>query len=267
LGDWAVAALLVAQAFVIPVYCIQPLQRFIPPNDPSTSYPHVDVFLTEAQKWAVLAAAPLLSGLAVNAPALLSSSSPADAAIDVHHLSLAAFQAFAIEASFKKWANLVGRPRPDYNWRVAQGKDVTEGLFAYPSGHAAEFFAVGTVLFLYFLGKARLLDATAPVRRWGGHLGLAALSCAPLAVATLVSLSRVAGYRHSFSDVNAGAGIGLLCGVFGYLLNYASPLGEGSGEARVGARAGGGRRRKAAAEGGERAPLLGAEEGGQPVST
>lgn len=88
-------------------------------------------------------------------------------------------------------------------------------------------------------------------------MGLAALSCTPLAVATLVSLSRVAGYRHSFSDINAGAGIGLLCGVFGYLLNYASPWGARSGEARVGEWAGG--RRKAAAEGGERAPLLGAE--------
>lgn len=237
LGDWLLATLLITQAFILPVYVVPPLERFIPPGDPSVSYPHVAVPLTEAQKWAVLALAPLAAGLACNLPLLFSSSSSAAiAATDVHHVALAAYQAFAIEASFKKWINLVGRPRPDFLARVASGKDedVREGLFAYPSGHAAEFFAVGTVLSLYFMGRARLLDATAPLRRAGGHLATAAVCLLPLAVATVVAMSRVAGYRHDFSDINAGAGLGFLCGWFAYLLNFASPTSKQCGLPRLG---------------------------------
>jgi hypothetical protein len=31
-----------------------------------------------------------------------------------HHFALALLEAFAIESSFKKWANLVGKQRPDW---------------------------------------------------------------------------------------------------------------------------------------------------------
>jgi membrane-associated phospholipid phosphatase len=269
---------LIAQAFVLPVYVIAPLQRFIPPGDPAVSYPHVPVPLTEAQKWLALGLAPLVAGAAANAPALLaslsapppsSSSSSSSfaaalrAAADLHHLALAAVEAFALESSFKKWMNLVGRPRPDFGWRVAHASpdDVREGLFSYPSGHAAEFFAVGAVLALYMAGRARVFDASAPPRRWGGHLAAAAACSAPLAVATLVALSRVAGYRHDFSDINAGCALGLVCGACAYLLNYAAPTSPRSGQARVGewaAAAEGGGRRKARGAG---APLLGGAGG------
>lgn len=275
LGDWLVASALIAQAFILPVYVIEPLQRFIPPNDPATSYPHVPVPLTEAQKWLVLGLAPLVVGAAAHAPALLSSSSSSSssasfaaalrAAADLHHLALAAVEAFALESSFKKWMNLVGRPRPDFGWRLehASPDDIREGLFSYPSGHAAEFFAVGTVLALYLAGRLRVFDASAPMRRWGGHLAAAFACTLPLAVATLVALSRVAGYRHDFSDINAGMALGLVCGAGAYLLNYCAPTGERSGEGRWGEwaaamdAAGGGARRKARGAG---APLLAEEE-------
>jgi membrane-associated phospholipid phosphatase len=264
LGDWLVAALLILQAFTIPVYLVPPVTRFIPKNDPSISYPHVAVPLTEAQKWLLLTMTPPLLGLLGNAPLLLARNGApqggggvAAAVVDTHALTLASVMSFALECSLKKWMNLVGKPRPDYQWRLDHGLDVREGLFAYPSGHAAEMFAVGTVLALWLLGKARVLDASRPVRRWGGHLGAAVGCCVPWALATLVALSRVAGYRHDFSDVNAGMALGLCTGLLGYLLCYESPVGTRAGMVR----GGGGdrqRRRKEEEEGVER-PLLAAE--------
>jgi membrane-associated phospholipid phosphatase len=282
LGDWLVATLLIAQAFVIPVYVIPPLDRYIPPHDASIAFPHVAVPLTEAQKWLALTITPPLVALACNllpaalrsllprrrggAPAAAPAASAAAAAlaattsVDAHHLTLASLMAFALECSLKKWVNLVGKPRPDYQWRLDHHKDVREGLFSYPSGHAAEMFAVGTVLALYFLGKARVLDASFPARRWGGHLAVAALCCVPWCVASLVAMSRVAGYRHDWSDVNAGAMIGLCTGALGYLLCYESPVGERAGMARVRGRRRGRRKEEEGEqeEEGQRArPLLG----------
>jgi len=139
--------------------------------------------------------------------------------------------------------NLVGRPRPDYQWREDRGEDVREGLFSFPSGHAAETFAVGTALALYFLGRARVLDPSSPPRRWGGQLALTAACLLPLGGATLVALSRVAGYRHHFSDVNAGMALGLCSGALAYFLNFESPGGARAGLARA--------RGAGAAEGGD----------------
>ncbi len=46
----------------------------------------------------------------------------------------------------------------------------------------------------------------------------------PLGFAAFITMSRVAAYKHDFSDVNAGMAIGLLSGIMAYMLNYSNPL-------------------------------------------
>lgn len=52
------------------------------------------------------------------------------------------------------------------------------------------------------------------------HFAVAVLCLLPLALAAFVAATRITDYKHAPADVNAGAALGLLCGTFGYLLNF-----------------------------------------------
>ena len=113
--------------------------------------------------------------------------------------------------------NLVGRYRPDYAARLASGDaaEAADGRLAYPSGHAAYSFMALGLTSLYLLGALRLLARP----RAGAFPAL--LAClAPLAGATYVALSRAADHKHDFSDINAGAAVGLLSAAGAYFLNF-----------------------------------------------
>jgi hypothetical protein len=53
-----------------------------------------------------------------------------------------------------------------------------------------------------------------------GHLGKAMLCLTPLMLAALITCSRVVGYKHNFSDINAGMAIGLCSAFLAYNLNF-----------------------------------------------
>lgn len=72
--------------------------------------------------------------------------------------------------------------------------------YAFPSGHAAFFFALATAIFLYHKG-------------WGSIFFGAAL---------LISLSRVIAGVHWTSDIIVGAAIGIVSAVVIYLFNRSS---------------------------------------------
>eukprot|EP00126_Sphaerothecum_destruens_P006880 Sdes_comp19570_c0_seq1m11252 len=55
-----------------------------------------------------------------------------------------------------------------------------------------------------------------------GHMYQVILCLVPLFVAFMVGISRTRDYRHNFSDVVAGAIIGIFSGIFGYRLYYPS---------------------------------------------
>jgi len=50
-----------------------------------------------------------------------------------------------------------------------------------------------------------------------GHFAKVVLCLTPLGVAMLITMSRVAAYKHDFADVNAGFIIGMLSGFLGVL--------------------------------------------------
>jgi membrane-associated phospholipid phosphatase len=53
-----------------------------------------------------------------------------------------------------------------------------------------------------------------------GHFAKVMLCLAPLGFAALITMSRVAAYKHDWSDVNAGFIIGLWSAILAYLINY-----------------------------------------------
>jgi membrane-associated phospholipid phosphatase len=142
-------------------------------------------------------------------------------AADLHAAGLALLEGFALVVGLKRWANLVGRLRPDFDARVALGdaSQISDGRQSYPSGHAAYSFMALGLTSLYLLGRSRVLAAPPP----GAFLVFVACF-APTAAAGYIALSRPANYKHDFSDINAGACIGLFSAAAAYLLNFGSPL-------------------------------------------
>lgn len=53
-----------------------------------------------------------------------------------------------------------------------------------------------------------------------GHFAKVMLCLVPLGFAMFITMSRVAVYKHDWSDVNAGFIIGLWSGILAYLINY-----------------------------------------------
>lgn len=219
LWDWLLALTLIVVNFTVPGPIVKAARRFYSPGDPALSYPTVHVPLSETQKFYIEFAIPGLVAFA--AQFARRHATTGERALDWHHLMLSTLEAFAVECSFKKWMNLVGRLRPDWFARLATGDEeaIEDGRTSYPSGHAAEMFAVFTVLSLYLVAKARLFVAAGP-----GHFAKAVLCLLPLGLATFITMSRVVGYKHDFSDINCGMGLGLASGWFAYHLNYPSPF-------------------------------------------
>lgn len=129
----------------------------------------------------------------------------------------------AIVDTLKNW---IGRPRPDLLARCVPAAgtptdvwvDVSvctaplgmpvllDGFRSAPSGHSALSFACLGYLSLWLAGQAKLLQSKTP------HLSSALFFhawCAwPLVLATYIALSRTMDYRHHFTDVFSGAGLG-----------------------------------------------------------
>eukprot|EP00878_Enallax_costatus_P002057 GHUV01002223.1.p1 GENE.GHUV01002223.1~~GHUV01002223.1.p1 ORF type:complete len:288 (+),score=64.57 GHUV01002223.1:130-993(+) len=213
LWDWLLAIALIIINFTIPGTVIPAVKRIIFDDDPSLKYPSSSSWLSEEQKFPVEFGVPLV----VVALVQLNTRS----LVDWHHFALALIEAFAIESTFKKWMNLVGKPRPDWFERVATGDPakIEDGRTSYPSGHAAETFMAFGLLTFYLLTKLRLFTAQSQ-----GHFAKVMLCLTPLGFAAFITLSRVAAYKHDWSDINAGMFIGLWSGILAYLINYQNPF-------------------------------------------
>jgi membrane-associated phospholipid phosphatase len=139
---------------------------------------------------------------------------------DVAHFMLSLFEAYALASCWKIWLNYaVGRQRPDWYARLATGDAavIDEGRMSYPSGHAAYTHASAAVCALYIAARLRVF---APGEAQRAQMARLLAAAAPLGVAAAVAASRLTDYRHHFSDVNAGALIGLLSGAACYHLNF-----------------------------------------------
>lgn len=108
---------------------------------------------------------------------------------------------------------MAGRYRPFY----ANDPDNVDARLSFPSGHASTSFSGMTFLSLYLFGKTRVFS------EHSGATFPKLLGCiSPFFVAAFISVSRTMDYHHNFSDILAGAVIGVLSGFLGYFLYYPS---------------------------------------------
>ncbi|KAJ9471116.1 putative lipid phosphate phosphatase 3 [Diplonema papillatum] len=156
---------------------------------------------------------------------------------DLHHalltILLAVTLAMLVTASLK---NSVGRLRPDFVDRLrlelgysndtpaaaavdlackSENHVVIEGRRSLPSGHASMMFAGWTALGLFAAARLRASYGGRPPL----HV-LAALLVLTEFFPALVAASRVIDDRHHFTDVIAGSGIGIFCGLVGFSLQH-----------------------------------------------
>jgi membrane-associated phospholipid phosphatase len=115
--------------------------------------------------------------------------------------------------------------RTESTWSYNQGRLATgdaaiiaEGRLSYPSGHSAYTHASAAVCARYVAARLRVFAPDEPPPR--AQMARLLLAAAPLGVAGVVAASRLTDYRHHFSDVNAGALIGILSGAACYGMNF-----------------------------------------------
>ena len=133
--------------------------------------------------------------------------------------------------------NITGRLRPSFYDMCGWDKSVEwdgvsnlctsshekEGRKSFPSGHSSGSFSGLFLLTLYLLGRSRLV---APSRvhcqiRSGKRLLKLFLCFAPTLLATWISITRSIDNWHHFSDILAGALIGIASATVAYSYNYA----------------------------------------------
>ncbi|KAI4313662.1 hypothetical protein L6164_026621 [Bauhinia variegata] len=127
----------------------------------------------------------------------------------------------------------VGRPRPNFFARcfpdnkpifdelgdvVCHGiaSVVKEGYKSFPSGHTSWSFAGLGFLSWYLAGKVRVFDRK-------GHISKLCIVFLPLLIAALIGVTRVDDYWHHWTDVFAGALIGITLASVVYLHLFPFP--------------------------------------------
>lgn len=212
--DWITVVLGLLLNFLIPQTAVHPIKRFEIPDDPSLSYPHVSSTVSGTVLLLIVVLFPSLVFIICK-----------QSWVDLHHAVLTWCEAAVLATGFKRWMNLIGRYRPDWGRRQAgNAGSVYDGRLAYPSGHAAYSFYAMTLITLYGVGRLRLFS-----ERRRASFAMFLLCLSPMVLSTFIALSRVADYKHDFSDINAGMCIGMMSAVAAYSLNYYSPFGAMSG--------------------------------------
>jgi len=201
--DWVIniAMFLVVQGVT---YFMSPIQRYLPPNDPAVAYPVLPDTVSNLLLFILSMFVPLF--------VIFLMQIKRRSAHDLHHailtLLITILLANTVTCALKYAA---GRYRP--NWLAAQNGN--EGHLSFPSGHSSTSFAGMLFLVLYLHGKFRVYN-----EEHSASFSKSILLTSPLAIAFFISLSRAIDYHHNFSDIIAGALIGLGVAYYAYFLYY-----------------------------------------------
>jgi len=203
--------------------------RFYEKNDPSFMYPYEKDTVDGTMLGFIGVGAPILVAMAVEF-ALFARRRSWPLMMDAHFFFLGLVETLGVAslATFvlKHW---VGRLRPSAFERFANGGNGYNE--SYPSGHTSTAFSGMTFLALFLTGKLRIFSESGLIFRlfvnhkdpFRGSFSVAVLAIIlPMSVATFVGTSRLVDYAHDFSDVNAGAAIGIASACLGYFVNFPS---------------------------------------------
>jgi diacylglycerol diphosphate phosphatase/phosphatidate phosphatase len=218
LVDWVLILGLLVTELIVTTFFLSPYDRYLPPNDPTVSYPLLDDIVPT---WS-LAFVDVLGPIVI----FLFLQIWMRSGHDFHHACLGLLQALVFTMIFTDSIKFAaGRYRPDYLARVSSNSSASvlrDGRQSFPSGHSSVSFAAMVYLSLYLAGKLGLY------RRYGGSAWKAIVCLFPLAVATTVAVSRVRDYHHDFSDILAGSLLGAGMGIMAYFMNYNAITAENS---------------------------------------
>jgi len=208
--DWAIVfAVLIAgglMAFLIP-----PHERYIPED--TVSYPQTKDIIPV---WALMIITLALPLVVFGATQIWHHSRH-----DFHHATLGTLMAWAFTNFIVTCIKLAtGRPRPNYT-STDGTLGTNDSRSSFPSGHSALSFSSLVFVSLYLAAKMKIFK-----NHEGSLVAKASLVLLPIALATVVSVSRVIDYHHDFSDVQAGALIGAGIGLMAYFLWYPSQFDE-----------------------------------------
>jgi len=147
-----------------------------------------------------------------------------DVVHDVHNTALGVLESASLELFFADVLKpFAGRYRPRYLAIAAAANAASnshaewEGRVSYPSGHSGTAFSILFFFTLYLLGKTRAYSSTG---RFGGgsagRFGAVVFASLPTLSAFLIAITRTRDYMHNFSDINAGAIIGITTATLAY---------------------------------------------------
>lgn len=227
--DWATATFLAIYVFVIAQHTV-PFTRQFSLDDLTISHPFADMERVTAYECLVLItflpATVILVVKLVLGTGNGSRWSPKfahESQVTVLGLVMTLVVSGTIVDTLKNW---IGRPRPDFLARCGPaegtplhklvGIDVCtaplgmplllDGMRSAPSGHSALSFACLGYLSLWMAGQLKLFQHRSFIEYSGLHRHF--ICVLPLVLATYVAFSRTQDYRHHFTDVFSGAGIG-----------------------------------------------------------
>jgi len=205
--DWSISAALFVIVEAVTMF-VNPFHRYLPPNDPSVTFPQVDDIVSNA----LLMVLSIVLPIAIFALAQIYLKNGQDC----HHAMLGLFVAISLTNVFTSAVkSAAGRYRP--NWYATYNGDENEGRYSFPSGHASNSFAGMVFLSLYITGKFHVFQSDKVVEFWKPLLALS-----PLIISFFIAVSRTVDYHHNFSDIIAGSLIGTGFSIFSYFLYFPS---------------------------------------------
>jgi len=195
IGDYfAVIVLFVVGA------CIENLaqthDRFTPPSDPSLSYPLENDIIPLSALYILSFGIPVLMFLCFQ---LVYRSLH-----DFHHATLGVILTLGLVYFLSDVIKVTaGRQRPDYFAMIAAGM-TTDAKQSFVSGHSSFSFAAFTFLSFYICGKLHIYS------NGNGTSSIKLIPCIlPLVLSSSIAITRTIDYHHNYSDILAGAVLGV----------------------------------------------------------
>jgi len=193
-------------AFAVFNGAVAPFQRYLPPDDATVAFPTRN---DTVPTWAlgVLDITPIIIiGIVLYFRRSVH---------DTHHALLGLFIGLALTSVITNVSKTyAGRYRPDWLSTFA-ALDIADGRMSFPSGHSSNSFTAMTYLVLYLCGKVKLFS-NKTTSSFATHIAV----FSPLIVCTFIAISRTRDYKHNFTDILAGALIGIFAAFWAYFTYY-----------------------------------------------
>jgi len=206
-ADWITVIVIVIIAGICALV-VPPYNRYLPQEDPTTTYPLKSDIVPNYALFITTIAGPPIIFLIVNLVWTRSKH-------DFHHATLGVYTAWAYTFALTTAVKLATgsyRPNADAQENNHGSSDFKQ---SFPSGHASLSFATMVFISLYFTGKFKVFAVHS-----GSLVLKGVLILSPLYLAMFIAISRTMDYHHSFADIIAGSLLGAGIGLFCYYLFY-----------------------------------------------